>query len=207
MDVLLSCTVCTSMQSCVCSCFWLMVYAMLLLAASLSLLIAGIYSASSELGYAPLSTCCCSLTASHWRMIILAFSNVSSASICRCHWSFPTSSHHSHSCQPGCREPWCSSLHFSFVLISHFKPGQVENAEMETAVRKQKYGNRNTEVRQKATYGSRMCLVGKVWLSLSEVRAKYWYIGLQWALKQSFSMTRLHVVLSWTCSETTVSIC
>ena len=30
--------------------------------------------------------------------------------------------------------------------------------------------------------GSRMCLVGIGWLSLSDVRAKYWYIGLQRAL-------------------------
>ena len=76
-----------------------------------------------------------------------------------------------------------------------------------TLKRKPQYGNRNTEVRWKATYGSRMCLIGKGWLSPSEVRAKYWYIGLQQALKQSFSMTRLRAVLSWTRSETTVSIC
>ena len=53
-----------------------------------------------------------------------------------------------------------------------------------TLKRKQKYGNGNTEVGRKAAYQWSGWLVGKGWLSLSDVRAKY---GLQRAL---FSMTQ-----------------
>ena len=78
---------------------------------------------------------------------------------------------------------------------------------VETKVRKQKYGNRSTETEvRKPKYGSgkksplpvssalltyvRLCLVDKGWLSQSDVRRKYWHIGLQQALTQSFSMTQ-----------------
>ena len=58
----------------------------------------------------------------------------------------------------------------------------------ETEVRKRKYGS---EMKSRLSVpGSRMCLVGKGRLSLSDVRTKYWYIGLQRALTKSFSMTR-----------------
>ena len=73
---------------------------------------------------------------------------------------------------------------------------------------KRKYGNGSMEVRRKAAYWClvhhylRLCLVGKEWLSQSDVRAKHWLIGLQRALTQSFSMTR------WVShSESMVTIC
>ena len=76
-----------------------------------------------------------------------------------------------------------------FAVLDFLEPksdifnGQVENAETETEVRKRKYGS---EKKSRLTVpGSQMCLVGKRWLSLSDVSAKYWYIGLQRALTHS----------------------
>jgi len=50
----------------------------------------------------------------------------------------------------------------TWYYLAHL-PGQVENAETETEVRKRKYGNGNTEVIRKAACrwpAWRMCLVG-----------------------------------------------
>ena len=61
------------------------------------------------------------------------------------------------------------------------------DAETETEVRKWKYGS---EKKSRLSVPSlRMCRVGKGWLSLSNVRAEHWHIGVQRALAQSFSMT------------------
>ena len=83
---------------------------------------------------------------------------------------------------------WCRLLEglYCSIMCRELQTGQVENAE----VRKPKCGNRSTEaeVRRKAAYrclvpycnntNSRLCLVGKGWLSSSHVRAEYWHTGL-----------------------------
>ena len=52
---------------------------------------------------------------------------------------------------------WKQALRGAYACHSVFEVlGQVENAETEMEVRKQKYGNGNTEVRRKAAY---QCLV------------------------------------------------
>ena len=74
-----------------------------------------------------------------------------------------------------------------------FRFGQVGNAEVwnwstetETEVRK---WEEKLPIGVWCITDSWLCLVGKGWLSQSDVRAKHWYIELQWALTQSFSMT------------------
>ena len=75
--------------------------------------------------------------------------------------------------------------------LGKWKTLKYGNQSMKTKVWKHKY-----EVRKKAAYGClvpycpRFCLVAKGWLSLDNVRAGYWHIGLQQALTQSIGMTQ-----------------